>query len=64
MFDTIANVVEIQTQGFGNGDAYVKSFKLQVSVDGTNWKFVEGGKEFTGNCDTNSIVTTFFETPI
>ena len=51
-------VDEIQLQGRGDGyDEWVKKYRLQYSENLTDWKDVEGGEEFTGNSDRETIVS-------
>jgi hypothetical protein len=35
-----------------------------VTTDGRNWTDVEGGKEYTGNSDKNTVVSNKLTTPI
>ncbi len=53
-------VSKIVTQGRGNYDQWVTSFKVQFSQDGVFFSDVENGRTFTGNNDRNTKVTTVF----
>jgi hypothetical protein len=58
-------VAEIQTRGSGNYDEWVKSFKLQVSNDYSNWTWAESeSKVYPANSDRNTIVTTKLPSPV
>lgn len=59
---TIGGVV---TQGRTAHDQYVKSFKVQVSADGSAWTYVDGGHIFKANtADTNFKVENKFDRPV
>ena len=57
-------VTEIKTQGRNGCNQWVKKFKVQISDDGINWESVEGGKEFIGNSDQNTIVSNKLTVPV
>ena len=53
----VGSVMQIRgvvTQGRTTNDQYVKSYKVQVSLNGTSWKYVDGGKVFAANTGSNN----------
>ena len=57
-------VAGVVTQGRGNYNRFVKTFRVMVSESGKNWKYVECGHIFDGNTDQNTIVKNEFEYPV
>ncbi len=53
-------VTRLVTQGRGNYDQWVTSFKVQYSQDGIYFSDVDNGRTFAGNYDRNTKVTSFF----
>ena len=58
---TIAGLV---TQGRSNYARWVKTLKVQVSLKGKNWLWVECGRIFNANTDTNSKAEILFDYPV
>jgi hypothetical protein len=59
------SVGEIHIRGRGDGDEWVKSFKLQVSNDCSKWTWAETeSKIYPANADRNTIVTNKLPSPI
>jgi len=43
----------------------VKSYKVQLSLDGSNWIYVDGGHIFTANSASNNVkVENLFASPV
>ena len=57
-------VAEIQTQGRADYDRWTKSFKLQITLNGSTWTDVEGGKEFPANSVRNTVVSNKLSPPL
>ncbi|XP_022805720.1 neogenin-like [Stylophora pistillata] len=56
---TLHIICAVSTQGNSKGDQWVKTYRLQLSTDGTNWAdYMEGGqvKLLRGNDDRNSDI--------
>ncbi|XP_022783215.1 titin-like isoform X2 [Stylophora pistillata] len=56
---TLHIICAVSTQGNSQADQWVKTYKLQLSTDGTNWEdYKEGGqvKVLEGNANRNSVV--------
>ncbi|KAN0032273.1 hypothetical protein ACTFIV_006155 [Dictyostelium citrinum] len=62
--DSVKHFVAISTQGRGDLDQWVTSYKLRYSLDNVNWIEYNNGQVFTANKDRNSIVTINFNPPI
>ena len=60
----MVKLVEVQTQGRGDGDSWIKSYKLKVTVDGSNWIDVENDREYPANSDQNTIVSNKLAVPV
>ena len=59
------SVAEIQTRGRGDAGEWVKSFKLQVSNDCSNWTWAESeSKIYPANSDKKTIVTNKLPSPV
>ena len=48
-------VMGVVTQGRTGLNQYVKSYKVQTSLDSTSWSFVEDGKVFTANTASDNV---------
>ncbi|CAH3169050.1 unnamed protein product, partial [Pocillopora meandrina] len=56
---TLHIICAVSTQGNSQADQWVKTYTLQLSINGTTWTdYKEAGqvKVFMGNCDRNSVV--------
>ena len=53
----------VVTQGRSSGQ-WVTSYRVQYSVDGDTWNWVDTRADFTGNTDGDTRVTNTFETPV
>ncbi|XP_065673373.1 uncharacterized protein LOC100210872 isoform X2 [Hydra vulgaris] len=51
----IRELSEIETQGFNQSNAWTKSFKLNYSMNGKNWKEYNSYQTFTANSNSNEI---------
>jgi len=60
----LQKVSGVVTQGRGNYDRWVETFKVMVSQKGDNWKYVECGRIFNGNKDGNTLVRNQFVLPV
>jgi hypothetical protein len=63
-FHKIVTVTEVKTQGDGDYSNWIKSYKLKITTDGSNWTDVEGGKEYPSNTDKNTVVTNVLSVPV
>ena len=59
----IGSISGVITQGRGNYDQWVKSFKVKYKDESGSWWDVDG-KTFPGNSDRNTKVTTTFSKPV
>eukprot|EP01132_Coremiostelium_polycephalum_P006129 gene6129-7635_t len=57
-------VTHISTQGRGDADQWVTSYKIRYSLDNINWVEYNNSQAINANCDRNSVVTFTFPTPI
>ena len=62
--DKPQKVTGVVTQGRGNYNRWVTTFKVMVSQTGESWKYVECGRVFDGNKNRNSIVKNVFDYPV
>ncbi|KAM9953492.1 hypothetical protein ACTFIW_006854 [Dictyostelium discoideum] len=62
--DSVKHFVAISTQGRGDHDQWVTSYKLRYSLDNVNWVEYNNGEIINANKDRNSIVTINFNPPI
>ena len=51
---SVKQISGVVTQGRRGANQYVKSYKVQVSQDGSSWTYVDGGKVFTANTAANN----------
>eukprot|EP01132_Coremiostelium_polycephalum_P000799 gene799-994_t len=56
--------VGLSTQGRGDADQWVTSFKIRYSLDNVTWFEYDNSRIFQSNCDRNSIFNLEFPTPI
>ncbi|EGC29182.1 hypothetical protein DICPUDRAFT_58954 [Dictyostelium purpureum] len=56
--------VAISTQGRGDFDQWVSSYKLRYTFDNVSWFEYNNGQVFNGNTDRNTVVTHVFQQPI
>ncbi|EGC31439.1 hypothetical protein DICPUDRAFT_156718 [Dictyostelium purpureum] len=59
----ISEFVAIITQGRGDADQWVTSYKLRYSLDNVTWFDYNNGQVFNGNTDQYSIVVHVFPQP-
>ena len=59
----IGSISGVITQGRGNYDQWVKSFKVKYKDESGSWWDIDG-KTFPGNSDRNTKVTTTFSKPV
>ncbi|KAK5582389.1 hypothetical protein RB653_003972 [Dictyostelium firmibasis] len=62
--DSIKTFIAISTQGRGDHDQWVTSYKLRYSLDNVNWVEYNNGQVYNANTDRNSIVTLNLNPPI
>ncbi|EGC39279.1 hypothetical protein DICPUDRAFT_91250 [Dictyostelium purpureum] len=56
--------VAISTQGRGDSDQWVTSYKIKYTSDNITWIEYNNGQIFNGNSDRNTVVTHVFPQPI
>lgn len=56
--------IGVVTQGRGNANQWVTSYKVVYSNDGVYWDEVDDGYSFPGNSDRNTHVKHWFDTPV
>eukprot|EP01132_Coremiostelium_polycephalum_P003698 gene3698-4607_t len=62
--DVPKTFVCLATQGRGDTDQWVSSYRVSYTLDNLVWYEYENGKVFPGNFDKNTPVTLFFDPPI
>jgi hypothetical protein len=55
--------VKINTQGRGDVDQYVTSYRILYSPDGLTWFYADNGRVFIGNVNHSQVVTNTFDEP-
>ncbi|EGC38449.1 hypothetical protein DICPUDRAFT_93835 [Dictyostelium purpureum] len=60
----VSDFVAISTQGRGDFDQWVTSYKITYSYDNVTWQNYNNGQVFKGNTDRNTVVTHVFPQPI
>eukprot|EP00961_Rhodomonas_salina_P114611 1541774-Rhodomonas_salina.1 len=60
----IQSVAGVVTQGYSHGSYWVTTFKVSVSDDAFEWKWVECERIFDGNTDYNTKVKNYFDKPV
>ena len=63
-FAKVVKITRVETQGRAQHSQWVKTYKLQFSLDGGHFEDYEGGKVFSGNGDRNTIVGHTLDEPI
>ena len=63
-FGRLVALYQLKIQGREDIDQWVTTFKLQTTLNGSNFTLVNGGQEYNANKDRNSIVTITFNPPI
>ena len=56
-------ITAVETQGRGDSNQWVKSYKVKYSNDGITWTEADNGRVFDGNSDRNTKVLQTFNTP-
>lgn len=62
--DVPKTFVALATQGRGDTDQWVTSYKVSYTLDNLIWYEYENGKVFPANTDRNTPVSLFFDPPI
>ncbi|EGC31757.1 hypothetical protein DICPUDRAFT_57504 [Dictyostelium purpureum] len=60
----VSDFVAISTQGRGEFDQWVTSYKIRYSFDNVTWVDYNNGQVFNGNTDRSTVVTHVFPQPI
>ncbi|EGC33264.1 hypothetical protein DICPUDRAFT_56540 [Dictyostelium purpureum] len=60
----VSEFVAIATQGRGDFDQWVTSYKIRYSYDNVQWFDYNNGQIFKGNTDRNTVVTHVFPQPL
>lgn len=55
--------VKISTQGRGDQDQYVSSYRILYSPNGLSWFYADNGKVFKANINNTQVVTNTFDEP-
>ena len=61
---SIQSISGVATQGRRDRNEWVTVFTVKVSDDGKKWRWVECGRPYYGNKDSNSKLKTFFHQPV
>ncbi|EGG24114.1 hypothetical protein DFA_06253 [Cavenderia fasciculata] len=62
--DVPKEIVAVATQGRGDFDQWITSYKIRWSLDNVSWFDYNGGQVINANNDRNSIVTFNLPTPL
>lgn len=62
-FKKVTKITAFATQGREDSNQWVKSYKLQYSLDGGHFENYNGGSVFDGNKDRNTIVGHMLSKP-
>jgi hypothetical protein len=61
---SIQSISGVTTQGRRDRNEWVTVFTVKVSEDGKKWRWVECGRPYYGNKDSNTRLKTFFHEPV
>ena len=56
--------IAVVTQGRPTSDQWVTSYQVKYTLDGREWIYVDGGRNFSGSWDRNSWARQNFTEPI